>query len=187
MFLSTARLRLREFEEDDWRAVQAYQNDPLYLRYTPWTYRTEEDAREFVRMFLDWRAEQPRYRYQFAIVLPGSRALIGNCGIRSSHALPWEAHIGYELASAHWGHGYTTEAARALLEFGFAELRLHRIYAHCIAENSGSAHVLEKIGMRYEGRLRQNSWMRERWWDTLVYSILEDEWHGPREYTPAPD
>lgn len=186
MFLSTARLRLREFEEEDWRAVQAYQNDPLYLRYTPWTYRTDEDVREFVRMFSDWREERPRYRYQFAIELSDSHTLIGNCGIRSAHAHPWEANIGYELASSHWGYGYATEVALALLEFGFTELRLHRIYAHCVVENTASAHVLEKIGMRYEGCLRQNGWMRSRWWDTLVYSILEDEWSDSAEHPPFP-
>lgn len=178
MLLSTARLQLREFEEDDWQAVQTYQNDPLYLRYTPWTYRTEGDARDFVQMFINWREEHPRYRYQFAVVLPKSGTLIGNGGIRSTHAQPWEAHIGYEFASTHWGHGYATEVARALLDFGFNELHLHRIYAQCVVENTASAHVLEKIGMRLEGHLRENGWMQERWWDTLVYSILASEWRA---------
>jgi len=53
------------------------------------------------------------------------------------------------------GHGYATEAARAIVAFGFDTLGLHRIAATCVADNAASAHVLEKIGFRREGRLRE--------------------------------
>ncbi len=87
-----------------------------------------------------------------------------------------EADIGYELAGAQWGQGYATEAARALVHFGFTRLRVHRIWAACVAENSASAHVMEKLGMQLEGRQREKEYFKGRWWDTLVYSILEQEW-----------
>ena len=90
-----------------------------------------------------------------------------------------EADLGYELDPRYWENGYATEAARALLAFGFQELGLHRIWAQCIAENVASAHVLEKIGMQQEGHLRQNEWMQGRWWDTLLYAILETEYYNP--------
>ena len=83
--------------------------------------------------------------------------------------------ICYELDPRYWGCGYATEAARALLAFGFKELGLHRIWARCIAENVASR-VLEKISIRQEGRLREKEWMKGRWWDTLLYTILEHEW-----------
>jgi RimJ/RimL family protein N-acetyltransferase len=172
----TDRLLLREFEEDDWKAILAYQDDPLYLRYNPWSYRTEQDVRRFVHMFMGWSKEETRRKYQLAIILRNEGRLIGNCGLRMSHNSSWEADIGYELNSQYWGHGYATEAAQALLSFGFSELRLHRIIAHCIAENVASACVLEKIGMKYEGRFRQNEWMKGSWWDTLQYAILDSEW-----------
>ena len=89
-----------------------------------------------------------------------------------------EADIGYELAPDQWGRGYATEAARAIVAFGFTELRLHRISAWCIAENTASAHVLEKIGMWLEGRLRENEYFKDRWWDTLLYAMLETDRHG---------
>jgi RimJ/RimL family protein N-acetyltransferase len=176
MILTTERLRLREFVESDWHAVLAYQADPLYLRYTPWTYRTEADVRQFVHWFIVWQEERPRKKFQFAITLRGQERLIGNCGIRMRSPGAHEADIGYEFDSRYWGRGYATEAARAMLTFGFGTLGLHRIWAHCIAENVASARVLEKIGMRREGRLRENEWMKGRWWDTLVYAILDYEW-----------
>jgi [ribosomal protein S5]-alanine N-acetyltransferase len=176
MFLPTRRLLLREFKENDWQAVLAYQSDPLYLRYTPWYHRTELDVRSFVHMFMDWGEEQPRYKFQFAITLPPDGRLIGNCGIRMPSPHAWEAEIGYELDSHYWGNGYATEAALALLAFGFRDLKLHRIYAYCVAENTASARVLERIGMTSEGRQRETEWMKDRWWDRLSYAILEREW-----------
>ena len=176
MIIKTERLLLREFEEDDWQAVLAYQSDPLYLRYNPWTHRTEEDVRNFVRSFMLWQGDQPRMKFQLAVELRAEGRLIGNCGIRTRSSKTWEADIGYELDSRYWGQGYATEAAQAMLAYGFEELGVHRIWAHCVAENVASARVMEKIGMRQEGYLRESEWMKDRWWDTLVYAILEYEW-----------
>ncbi|MHB8595245.1 MAG: GNAT family N-acetyltransferase [Ktedonobacteraceae bacterium] len=179
MIITTKRLVLREFEEQDWPAVLTYQSDPRYLRYYDWTERTEKDVRAFVGMFIAWHEAEPRTRFQLAITLASNGQLIGNCGIRKKTPDAQDADIGYELDPRYWGCGYATEAARAMLAFGFRELALHRIWAWCIAENVASAHVLEKIGMRQEGSLRQNEWMQGCWWDTLLYAMLEHEWKTP--------
>lgn len=176
MQLPTNRLILREFVEHDWRAVLEYQSDPAYLRYNPYYYRNEQDVRSFIQMFIDWSTEVPRKKYQFAIILKSEGRLIGNCGIRMQTSRAEIADIGYEINRQYWGQGYATEAARALLEFGFNKLHLHRVWAYCIAENTASAHVLEKIGMVYEGRQRESEYMKNRWWDTLHYAVLEHEW-----------
>ena len=176
MNLVTERLGLREFVEQDWAAVLAYQQDPRYLRYYPWLHRTEADARAFVEMFLGWQKETPRRRFQLAITLKVGGGLIGNCGIRRKPENDWEADIGYELAPTQWGNGYATEAARALVDYGFEELRLDRISSWCIADNTASARVLERLGFRQEGRLRSNEYFKGRWWDTLVFALLRDEW-----------
>jgi RimJ/RimL family protein N-acetyltransferase len=64
------------------------------------------------------------------------------------------------------------------VRFGFTELGLHRIWSWCIADNLGSAHVLEKVGMRLEGRQRDKEHFKGRWWDRLLYAILQDEWRA---------
>ncbi len=172
---------LREFSESDWPAVLAYQRDPLYLRYYAWTDRTSEDVHEFVQMFLTQQQATPRLKFQLAIVLKATGHLIGNCGIRMKSADAHEADIGYELAPQHWGQGYATEAAQAMLRFGFTHLRLHRIWSWCIADNAGSARVLEKLGMRREGWLRENEYFKGRWWDTLLFAMLDDEWQAQQQ------
>lgn len=178
MLLRTDRLILREFVEEDWQAMFEYQSDERYLRYNPWDHGDEEKARDFVAMFIRQQMEEPRRKFQLAIVLPGEEdKVIGNCGVRVQSVGDHEGDMGYELAPWHWGKGYATEATGAMLKFGFEELNLHRISAHCIAENTASAHVLEKIGMKMEGRLREKEWMKGRWWDTLLYGVLAtDEW-----------
>lgn len=172
----TERLLLREFTPDDTDAVLAYHRDPRFRRFLAADEPSEDETRELVRLFVSWQRERPRCRWQWAVTLPGDDRPIGNCGLRMPHALAREAEIGYELDPEHWGRGYATELCRALLRFGFAEAGLHRVSATCLAENAASARVLEKAGMRREGRLRENEWMRERWWDTLLFGVLEDEW-----------
>ena len=179
MHITTQRLALRDFTIEDWSDVLAYQSDPRYLRFYPWTGRTEEEVREFVQMFVDQQVERPRRKFQLAITLPDRTGLIGNCGIRRKPDNEWEADIGYELAPEYWGRGLATEAARAMVDYGFQELGVRRISSWCIADNIASSRVLEKAGLRAEGRLRENEYFKGRWWDTLLYGMLREDWSGP--------
>ena len=176
MKIETERLILRDFVKADWREVLAYQSDPLYLRYNKWMERTPEDAKEFVGWFLDQQLQKPRIKYQLAIALKSNDQLIGNCGVRMNKADDIEANIGYELNPKYWNHGYATEATHAVVDFGFRHFGVHRIWADLVADNLASAHVLEKLGMQREGHLREKAYFKDRWWDTLIYAILADEW-----------
>jgi ribosomal-protein-alanine N-acetyltransferase len=184
MKLETERLILRDFVKDDWQRVLEYQSDPLYLRYNAWTERTPEAVQEFVGWFLDHQVQVPRIKYQLAVVLKSNNQLIGNCGIRMDDANALEADTGYELDPKHWNHGYATEAAHAIVDFGFSHFGVHRVWANCIADNIGSAGVLEKLGMRLEGRLRENKYFKDKWWDTLIYAVLADEWKEHKNGQP---
>lgn len=180
MKLETERLILREFVPDDWQRVLEYQTDPLYLRYYEWTEkdRTPKAVQEFVGWFLEHQKQTPRVKFQLAITLKASNLLIGNCGIRVDKVDAVEAEIGYELDPNYWHHGYATEATHAIVDFGFSHFGVHRIWANCVADNLGSAHVLEKLGMQLEGRLREKEFYKGKWWDTLMYGILENEWRA---------
>jgi [ribosomal protein S5]-alanine N-acetyltransferase len=180
MRLETPRLILREFVPRDWSAVLDYQSDARYLRYYAWDQRTAEEVQAFVGRFISWQQEAPRTRFQLAITLARSGHLIGNCGIRQGEPGAPEAELGYELAPAHWGRGYAGEAAGALLGFAFGELELHRVWGACVAEHAASRRVMARLGMRLEGRLRDDRWFKGRWWDTVIYGILIDEWLAAR-------
>jgi RimJ/RimL family protein N-acetyltransferase len=187
MQLETERLILRDFVKDDWQRVMEYQTDPLYLRYYEWTVedRTPESVQEFVGWFLDNQMETPQIRFQQAVTLKENGLLIGNCGFRMDKVNAFEGDIGYELDPKYWNHGYATEAAHAMVDFGFTTFGVHRVWSWCVADNLGSAHVLEKLGMKLEGRLCEKEFYKGKWWDTLMYGILANEWEAHKQSHPV--
>lgn len=78
--------------------------------------------------------------------------------------------IGWVFNQKYHSKGYASEAARAILKYGFEEMNLHRIIATCQPQNKPSYRVMEKIGMRREG------YFKNEWWDEYYYAILEEEW-----------
>lgn len=173
----TARLLLQDFEETDWGAVHEYASNPLVARFMDWGPNTEEETHKFIQKSIGYQKEDPRMHYSLAVVVRDRNRLIGGCGIYVSNIENREGWIGYCLNRQFWGQGYATETALALLEFGFNNLDLHRIFAFCDPANTASAHVMEKIGMQYEGHFRENVYCKGGWRDELFYAILEKEWN----------
>ena len=101
--------------------------------------------------------------------------LIGAIGldIAPEHA---RGELGYWIAAAEWGHGYATEASRAVVAFGFDALALHRIQARHFTRNESSGRVMQKLGMRLEGVNREVYLRWGRFEDVAVYSVLAQEW-----------
>lgn len=174
--LETERLLLREFEESDWEAVHEYGSDAEVVKYLAWGPNTEQETKDFVARQIASQHEEPRKRYGLAVVLKAEEHLIGSIELTVVSPEDRGGWIGYCLTRRFWGKGYATEAARAIIAFGFKELGLHRIFATCDVENVASARVLEKIGMRREGQLREHKWARRRWRDSFLYAILDHEW-----------
>jgi RimJ/RimL family protein N-acetyltransferase len=88
----------------------------------------------------------------------------------------YEAELGYELNPRYWGQGYATEAAAAMVGFGFEHVGAHRVWAYCLAANERSALVMDRLGMKREGHLRENHRMGDRWWDSYLYAVLAEDW-----------
>lgn len=176
MELETSRLRLREFSEADFATTHAYAADADTTRYTLFGPNTEDDTREFLLRTIAHQKEDPRVDVGLAIELKSPLRHIGGIGFRVRRNR--SADFGYVLHRDFWGKGYTTEAARALLHYGFDALKLHRIIATCDPANAASRRVLEKLGMRHEGTFVKDSLMKGEWRNSLLYAILEEEWRG---------
>lgn len=175
MSLHTPRLLLRPFEATDGPAIHEYASDPEVVMHMEWGPNTLEGSQTHLRDVIKNRSPDEKQNFPFAVVLKAENNLVGSCHLFVEHPDIREAWIGYVLARPYWGQGIMTEAARAVLAFGFGELGLHRIYATCRPENIGSQRVLEKIGMTREGHLRQHKWMKGQWRDSYLYAILEGE------------
>ena len=110
----------------------------------------------------------------FAIVLRAEDALIGAMGFLINMENQ-RAELGYWIGRPYWNGGYCTEAARAMLRFGFEQLGLNRIYAHHFARNPASGRVMQKIGMVHEGRLPQHVRKWDAFEDLELYGVLKSQ------------
>ncbi len=169
--LGTPRLTLRPYTEADIAElvplIGAREVAATTLRI-PHPY-TEHNAREFLLM-----AQEPG-RIWLAITLRTDGRQIGGVGLRvdDQHS---NAELGYWLGVPYWGQGYATEAARAMMRYGFEQLGLHRIYASHFEGNTPSGRILQKLGMQHEGCQRGHIRKWDRFLDSELYGILRDEW-----------
>ena len=172
--LSNEKLLLRELTTSDWIDVHKYASQPIVCQYQPWGPNTEEDTKEFVHQVIKDAARERRTRFVFAIIYNECMVGAGEINIRDFANKAGE--IAYIVNPDYWGKGIATEVATLLIDYGFKELKLHRIYATCDPRNIGSSKVLEKVGMIKEGRIREDLFIKDGWRDSLLYSVLEHEW-----------
>ncbi len=116
-------------------------------------------------------------RVEFAIVDGEKRFLIGGIGLNINKEYE-HAEIGYWIAKPYWNKGYCTEAAQAVLKYGFEVLELHRIHSRHFTRNPISGRVLQKIGMKHEGTLRKHAKKWGKFEDLEAYGILRTEYAG---------
>jgi [ribosomal protein S5]-alanine N-acetyltransferase len=151
VILETPRLILRELTEDDARAVLILNSSPNVMRYLgneALLFSPEEAIAMFRTRIFPAYAQHGMDRW--AVVLRETNTLIGLCGLRYLPRTS-EYDLGYRYLESHWGKGYATECAGAVLEWGRAQLPGARIVGKAFLENTASIRVLEKIGMRLEG------------------------------------
>lgn len=169
MYIKTKRLLIRDFEINDWHSVYEYTSDPQVMEYIPEGVFSEEDAKEFVNKNIGDNAEK------FPVILIDKNILIGHI-IFHKYFGEHTYEIGWVFNPKYYNKGYASEAARAVLEYGFKELNLHRIIATCQPQNIPSYRVMEKIGMKREGHFKKCIPNGDEWWDEYYYAILEEEW-----------
>jgi RimJ/RimL family protein N-acetyltransferase len=159
-------------EPDDWPALFAIESDPEVVRYQSFEPFTAERARSYLRDAERDRLMLPRQCFDLAVLL--GEATIGRVGMRLAGER--EASIWFSFRREQWGAGYASEAARALVDFAFRQLRLHRVFGDCDPRNLGSIRVMEKLGMRREAHHVENAFIKNQWCDSLIYAILDREW-----------
>jgi RimJ/RimL family protein N-acetyltransferase len=164
---------LREYELPDAGAVPEWAADPRVTRYLTWGPGEVSSAEKFVRQAVASAAEQPRQVFEVAVEENQSGLVVGSVRLSVRHWLNRRADVGYVLRHDRWGRGYGTEATGLLMGFGF-DFGMHRIEAMCHPDNHGSVRVMEKVGMQYEGRLRDVHRVGGEWCDALLYAKLSD-------------
>ena len=172
--IETVRLRLRRLVTVDLAALYALHSREDVTNWLFWGPREEAE----VRVSLDGHIARPLDEgVVLAIDLGGE--LIGTVNVAVGEDRQGE--IGFIVHPDHQGNGYATEAAEAIVEFAFAAYDLHRIHGSVEPNNTASARVLERLGMRKEAHLVENAWVKGKWSSEAVYAILAREWRTVRE------
>jgi len=175
--LYTKRLHLRPFRLDDAPVVQKLAGDIAIAEKTTNIPHPYEDgmAEEWISTHKELydRGELAN----FAITSRDKGDLIGAIGLIIDQPHD-KAELGYWIGKPYWDLGYCTEAAEAVVKFGFERLQLNRIHASHFAHNPASGRVMEKIGMTYEGTLRQHVKKWDKYIDLKIYSLLRSEFNS---------
>lgn len=171
--LFTDRLVLRKFDLSDVSKVVElageYEIADTTLRI-PHPYE-KKDAKEWIEKQYTWLNQN--LSVTWAITIKESGDLIGAIGLMNFSEPFAHAEMGYWIGKPYWNKGFTTEAAQAIINYGFDILELNRIHAHHFSRNVSSGKVLLKIGMQHEGRFRQHVKKWDKFEDIELYGILK--------------
>lgn len=173
--LETERLLLRKVIRDDVADMYHYGSQEEVARYVTWErHRTPADTEGFVDFILDQYANGKLAPW--GIEHKESGKLIGTIDYVLWQVKHRVGEIGYVLTPDYWGQGLMTEAAKAVVDFGFQRMDLVRVQAKCFVQNQASARVMEKVGMSFEGVNRQSMLVKGRHEDLKMYAILREEY-----------
>ena len=175
----TERLRIREFRLGDREALLAFVRDPDQIRHMLLFLDTEAELDAFLSLVIDGADAEPRLQWHFAVENANNGRYLGSCCLMVERDSLSSAELGYWFAREAWGRGYATESSRAMLELGFRRLGFHRVWGKCDELNAQSARVMEKLGLRYEGTLREHVWLRDHFRSSRIYGMLAGEYGRP--------
>lgn len=173
--LQTTRLRLRPFDDADADDLFALHSNAHVLRYwdaPPWTERAR--APRFLDACRQMADDGTGTR--LAVERYDDATFIGWCSLTRWNADFRSASLGYCYDAEAWGHGFATEAGRALLRWAFDTLDLNRVQAETDTRNVASARVLEKLGFVREGTLREDCVVNGDVSDSWVFGLLRRDW-----------
>lgn len=175
--LETERTILREMTPDDVTALLKHFGNPEVIKFIAMQpIKTIEQANEWLKWMGGVFSRKDGLRWGIALKEDGS--FIGSAGIHGWNRESNYAEIGYDIAPAYWGEGLATEVARCLIEFGFTSMKLNRLEADVVKGNIASMKVLQKLGFKQEGILRQRLLKGGKYYDLYLFSLLRCDYTG---------
>ncbi|WP_324758693.1 GNAT family N-acetyltransferase [Haloarcula sp. GH36] len=169
-FLDGDEVSLATIEDEDTEFVHETVNDPAVRDGLSFARpQSEQTEREWIESIGD--PETDDVHFLLCVDDP-----VGVIGLNRVAPTTGAAELGYYLTPEAWGNGYATDAARTVVDYAFAELRLHRVYARAFAGNDGSRRVLEKVGFEHEGVMRDHWFRQGEYEDVHIYGLLSVDW-----------
>jgi [ribosomal protein S5]-alanine N-acetyltransferase len=171
MKLQTNRLFLRPVAVSDAPALFEARGDAEVMRY--WDWPAQKDVAAVEKVFAEHIPELASETTKWwAVALSPDGPAVGECDLSEIDIHHGRAEVGFLFARRHWGHGYACEAMERVIDYGFHDLGLQRLWARCHDGNAASVRLLEKLGFSYEGRLRSHILRDGARRDCLIYGRL---------------
>lgn len=168
---------MRPLEDRDSEALWPYVSRPEFPVHMSWLAHTDiAQTRAFIAVVTAGLVDNSNIVWGIEY---GGR-VVGTIGLDCEWTMRalqlHRAELGYWIAPELWGQGLMTEAATAVVAFGFTSIGLHKITVTCFGENVGSRRVIEKVGFRYVGRAVEDLWRDGAWHDHLKFELTQAEW-----------
>ncbi|MEO1289755.1 MAG: GNAT family N-acetyltransferase [Chloroflexota bacterium] len=174
--LATERLLLRKIQPDDVNSLLKLFGNPEVVRFIEMQpIKSIEQANEWLRWMGGVFSAKDGLRWGVTLE---DETFIGSAGLHRWNREAHYAEIGCDIAHHYWGHGYGQEAMRMLMDFGWNHMNLNRIEASVIKGNARSVHVMEKLGFKHEGTMRQRLLKGGKYYDIHIFGILRCEYQG---------
>lgn len=171
----TKRLMLRQLSPADAEDYFEIASSPVVTAQTTWKrHLILEDSKNYIKKIMQRYENQEEYHW--AIVYQQTGKVIGRTGLIRIDPEHDKAELGYVLSHHYWNQGIVTEATRAVIDYAFCELGINRVEARCNAHNTGSYRVMEKLGLQFEGLLRQQLKIHGVYVDQRMYAIIRDDY-----------
>ena len=176
----TERLVLRPLDDDDIEDVLAYRARAEVCRYLQHEPMDRDEVESFVH---EWESATTVAADGDEIVLgvEFEHRVVGDVRLHVGRIVDGQGEIGWAFHPRVRGRGLATEAACSIIDAAFDELALHRVWAQLDPRNVASAALCERLGMRREALLREESWFKGAWGDLAIYGLLRDEWDSRHE------
>lgn len=172
--LKSERLHLKPISISDLEAIHQLHSLPETDEFN--ALGIPENIEQTQAILEQWISENQKEDNRiFTFTITAENQFIGLIALNLGKEKYRNAEVWYKLHIDFWNKGYATEALKTIINFGFNELKLHRIGAGCAVENIGSVRVLEKVGMTLEGRKRQNLPLKTGWSDNFEFAILSSD------------
>ena len=176
--VETERLLLRPHRLEDLDDLVRFHSDPEVVRHVPWPVRDRAATEETLRVKLGQAVLEEHGQWLvLAVELRDTGRVVGEVLLK--WASDRQGELGFAFAQDVHGQGYATEAATAILRLAFDDLGFHRVTAVCVADNTASARLLQRLGFRQEARFVDGAFFKGAWVTQLVFALLEDEWRAP--------
>lgn len=166
------RLIVREYNPSDLKGLSQVLLEPKNFQFSQMTCSTLQDVEKEMVQWEQWRQNTPRENFILAAINRETEEFIGKVAYFRRGHQQGVGMVGWIIGHSHWNKGYATEIGNLLVNVAQKEFGQHRVWSTCHSENLASKRVLEKIGMTYEGTMKQHTYRNGVWADTDIFGLV---------------